>query len=232
MRMAILLVLISLNSYARSKDRIRLKLGETYVSQELPIQIHLKKFHTTKTECAVPGFNCGSGYTPNPVTTPVVEFLQTNPECTKSPRPKFCEWNFKIVATDNKTYVDIEIVNIYEFCMGESNKSNRNSCIIRTTVGNDFNPMHSPDNCNRADDPEIKNNCFEMMAENLNDPKLCEKVIKPYGRRCILFLARAARDPAICQQLKTAPLNQSEENERQVYMDRCQNEIKQLNATK
>ena len=104
-------------SQALAGSQIRLKLGEIFKSQDLQLEVHLKKFHTTKTECAVPGFNCGSGYTPEPVTTPVVSILLTNPECKKSPLPKNCEWTYRIVSSDNKSYVDIEFLNIYDFCM-------------------------------------------------------------------------------------------------------------------
>lgn len=222
---ALFLILASSTLYALSAAKhvgaIRLIIGQTHVSSDRPIKISLERFHTTKTECAVPGFNCGSGYTPEPVTTPVVKFELTDPECKKSPRPSNCEWNFNILSTDSKTYVEVEILNIFDFCMREENQSNRNSCILRTTVGNHFNPMYSPDNCKRADDPKIRNECFEIMAENLNDPKLCESVTKPYGRRCVLLLAVAAKNPDLCQQLKESPLNQSEEQERQAYLNQC-----------
>jgi hypothetical protein len=225
-------VLISLSIFAKDPAKIKLKLGESYISPEFPLKISLKNFHTTKTECAVPGFNCGSGYTPDPVTIPVIDFIQTSPECTKSPRPRECEWTFKIIATDNKTFVDVEILNIYDFCMNDANKSNRNSCILRTTVGNHFNPMYNPDNCNKADDPEVKNNCFEIMAENLDDLNLCKKVTGPYGRRCVLLVAIAAGDPEICNLLLTSPMNPSELNERQLYLSRCREKIKELKGNK
>lgn len=214
--------LLHVNSYAQNdKAKIKLLVGETHASQIYPIKITLESFHTSKTECAVPGFNCGSGYTPEPVTTPIIEFKLTDHECTKSPRPKKCEWNFNITKTDKKTFVEVEILNIFDFCMREENQSNRNSCILRTTVGNHFNPMYAPENCNRVDDPLVKNSCFEMMAENLKSPQLCENVKKPFGRRCVLMVAVAAKNAEICQELKTAPLNQSEEQDRQRYLDEC-----------
>lgn len=228
----LLLLMIGLNLAATTDSSIRLKVGESYTSQEKSIRIHFKSFHTTKTECAVPGFNCGSGYTPDPVTTPVIDFVRTNPDCKKSPLPKSCEWNYKVIKTDNKTYVDIEILNIYDHCMREENGSNRNTCILRTTVGNHFNPMHSPENCERADDPGIRNSCYEMMAENLNDSTLCKNVQGPHGRRCIQLLAIAAGDPGICEQLKKASLMESELNERQIFLDRCLAEVKKRNTIK
>lgn len=222
MKWFLFLILLNVKSYAESvPHRIKLMVGETHQSEKYPIKIKLEKFHTSKTECAVPGFNCGSGYTPSPVTTPVLDFKQTDPDCSQSPRPKKCEWNYKLTNTDNKTFVEVEILNIYDFCMRKENQSNRNSCILRTTVGNHYNPMYSPDNCNRADDPQIRNDCFEMMAENLKSPKLCDQVKKPHGRRCIFLLAIDSKNAAICQQLKTASLNQSEEQYRQMYLNEC-----------
>jgi hypothetical protein len=230
--MSFISILTIFASQALAGGQIRLKLGEILKSQEHQLEVHLKKFHTTKTECAVPGFNCGSGYTPEPVTTPVLSILLTNPECKKSPLPKNCEWTYRILGSDNKSYVDIEFLNIYDFCMRESNKSNRNSCILRTTVGNHFNPMYSPENCSRADDLVVKNNCYEMMAEQLNDPKLCENVARPYGHRCVFLMAKSTGNPEICQQIKSSPLNASEENGRGLFLNRCLEMMNKLNLKK
>ena len=222
MKWLLLFSLLNLTDYAHSTSTpIKLLVGETHHSEKYPIKIKLEKFHTKKTKCAVPGFNCGSGYTPEPVTTPILDFKLTNPDCSKSPRPRDCEWSYKITKTDSKTYVEVEILNIFDFCMREENQSNRNSCILRTTVGNHFNPMYSPENCNRVDDQIVQNNCFEVMAENLNVPEICNNVKKPFGRRCVLLLAVAAKNAEICQQLKIAPLYPSEEQDRQYYLEEC-----------
>ena len=124
-----LLALLLFSSTSQAKT-FRLAPGQTYDEANVVLKLVFERFHTTKTECAVPGFNCGAGYTPEPVTTPVIKKVWKDKSCEKSPRPKHCELDFQIIGTDSKTYVELKIINPLDRCMEETDKSNRSQSLL------------------------------------------------------------------------------------------------------
>lgn len=203
----------------------RLSPGQSYDEKSVPLKLIFESFHTTKTECAVPGFNCGSGYTPDPVTTPIIKRVWKDKTCEQSPRPKYCELDFQIIQTDKRTYIELKIINPFDRCMKDENQSNRNSCILNTTKGSYDEPALNPDNCNRINELEVRDGCYEALADKLQDPRICEKMKGPQGFQCIYLRAKAAKDRSICHQLQVGPRVRSEE-ERKSAIDSCLNSIK------
>lgn len=219
-----LLALLLFSSTSQAKT-FRLAPGQTYDEANVVLKLVFERFHTTKTECAVPGFNCGAGYTPEPVTTPVIKKIWKDKSCEKSPKPKQCELDFQITGTDSKTYVELKIVNPLDRCMEETDKSNRNSCILNTTKGRYDEPALNPDNCHRIDELEVRDSCFEAVADKLQDPKICDKMKGPQGFQCIYLRAKAAKDPSICHQLQIGPRVRSEADRKSAIAS-CLNGVK------
>lgn len=219
-----ILILSIFVSSAQAKS-FRLSPGQSYDDKSVPLKLIFERFHTTKTECAVPGFNCGAGYTPDPVTTPIIKRVWKDKTCEQSPRPKHCELDFQIIQTDNKSFVELKMINPYERCSAEQDKSNRSSCILNTTKGRFDEPALDPDNCLRIDEIEVRDSCFEALADKLQDPRICEKMKGPQGFQCIYLRAKAAKDRSICTQLQLGPRVRSEE-ERKGAISSCLNGIK------
>lgn len=219
-----LLALLLFSSVSQAKN-VRLTPGQTYDEPNVVLKLVFERFHTTKTECAVPGYNCGSGYTPEPVTTPIIKKIWKDKICEHSPKPKLCELDFQIIGTDSKTYIELKIINPLDRCMEEENKSNRNSCILNTTKGRYDGPALNPDNCQRINELEVRDSCFEAVADKLQDPKICAKMKGPQGFQCIYLRAKAAKDPSICHQLQLSPRVRNE-SDRKSAISSCLNTVK------
>jgi hypothetical protein len=221
-----IILLITLFLTGTSQANIRLTPGDVFNRDEIPLKLKFERFHTSKTECAVPGFNCGSGYTPEPVTTPIVQRIWKDKTCEQSPRPKHCELDFQILATDQKTYIEIKIINPLDRCMQQENLSNRHSCLLNTIKGHYDQPALDPENCQRIVDNQImRDSCYEAVADKLGDAKICEKMQGPQGFQCIYLRAKTSKDPNICNQLQIGPWIRTE-SERLSAISSCLNSVK------
>jgi hypothetical protein len=169
MKILIITLLLSNLAFTKEAELIRIDLGKSYVIPISGNELTLEKFQHYEPKCAVPGFNCGSGYHTEPFTMPVIK-LKESEKCQKFPLGEVCEKTYKVEKTDNKTFVQIRLHNIFEACEKNSNKDNRNSCFVQVTKNNYDKPAFRPENCERVkDDPERKDACYEAIADKVGD---------------------------------------------------------------
>lgn len=176
------------------------------------------------TKCAVPGFNCGSGYEPpHPIfvvncgsakTCPYI-FMQSYQSATSGSLSienlKSCETHqpencFRRFAESYKEDKD---------CMGIDNMDGRYYCLKK------FENSKMPENKNLCDLLSdsvyaLKWNCFYEYAIRYNDQSICDKYPSKEinGRnRCLLKMAEVLRDKSIC--------NKIVKNSEDTYLEQC-----------
>jgi hypothetical protein len=163
-------------------------------------------------KCAVPGFNCGSGYIP-PHPTYTVNCGERSP----------CPYIF-MAASENSFSGTISIESLkscethepercyLEFangfkedkeCMNISNLNGRYYCLKK------FEHSKLPENKNLCDSLSdsvyaLKWNCYYEYAIRYNDPALCEKYQDKEidgKNRCFLKMAELNRDKKLCNKI-------------------------------
>lgn len=202
MRRLILTLLLSNLAYSKEAELIRIDLGKSYIIPDSGTEIRLESFKHYEPECAVPGFNCGAGYMPRPFTMPIIKIKESE-KCQKFPLGEECETTYKVEKTDEKTFVAIRLHNIFEDCEKDTNKENRNSCIVQVTKNNYDKPAFRPQNCERIkDDQERKDGCYEAIADKVADPTICDHIKGNEGFQCVYLRAQTKGDPEICKTLK------------------------------
>jgi hypothetical protein len=198
----ILVLLLSTLSYAQEPQAIRIELGKSFIIPASGTKLTLESFKHYKPECAVPGFNCGSGYHPNPFTMPIIK-IQEAANCQKFPLGEECETTFKVIKTDEKSFVEIKLHNIFEACEKDTNMDNKNSCFAQVTKNNYDQPAYRPQNCERIqNDPSRKDACYEAIADKAEDPTICDQIKAQEGFQCVYLRAKTKGDPEICKTLK------------------------------
>lgn len=202
MKNLIYLIFFACASAAQANPLIRIELGKSFTIPVSGTQLTLEKFHRYEPKCAVPGKNCGSGYFPEPFTSPIIK-IQEGPKCQKFPLGEECETTFAVQNTDNKSYVEIKLISIFEGCEKDSNLDNRNSCLIMAVKNRPEKPAFRPENCERIKDaPATKDACYEAIADKAQDPKICDLIKGQESFQCVILRARAKGDPEICKTLK------------------------------
>ncbi len=151
-------------------ETVRIEVGDSALYAPIQFRLKLTSFKTYKTECAVPGFNCGSGYMPEPKTLPIFE-TSLGPPCNakKGPLPKECEVAHTVVATDNVKFVELKFHSVFAPCEKEPNIDNRNSCFRIATKNNIYKPPFSPKNCDRIQPPEHRKSCYKEVTDKLGE---------------------------------------------------------------
>lgn len=186
----------------KTNTTVKISVGETVVFKPIGYALTLKEFKKYESKCAVPGFNCGSGYFPGVRILPIFD-ISTAKLCeSEGPLPRECEITHQIIETDNATFVKIKFIDIFEACEADKNKDNRNSCILLAIKNGPDKPPFHPKNCERiADSPDARDRCYEAIADELQDPAICGLIKGPQGFQCTLLRAKAGKDPALCKTL-------------------------------
>ncbi|HAZ14629.1 MAG: hypothetical protein A2X86_16655 [Bdellovibrionales bacterium GWA2_49_15] len=174
------------------------------------------------TECAVPGFNCGSGYRPPHPTYKI--------DCgAKQPCPYIVMASAQDGSSGSLTIEDEKSCEknnpencFYEFarqfasdegCMALKSPSGRYYCLAR------FDKSARPENrglCDQLPDAiyALKWNCYYEYAIRYRDPKFCDKYSPKEidGRdRCLLKMAEIFKDKAFCQKISASKTNSYKE---------------------
>jgi hypothetical protein len=185
-------------------------------------KLTLESFKKHDPECAVPGFNCGISYNPNPYIQPIIK-VELATICQKYPLPKVCEETYKIKSTDNKNYVTIQVVNVFEQCEEDTNLDNRYSCIIRKARNAFDRPAFRHQNCERIrESQELRDACYEAIAGKERDVKICDLVKGQETFECIYLRAITKKDPEVCKTLKMNKYHHSKQSHLD-QIDACAN---------
>jgi hypothetical protein len=212
MKMYITLILSFIVYAAHAHSGIRLELGKSFTIPSSGAELTLESFKRYEPNCAVPGFNCGSGYNPNPFTMPIIKVVD-GPKCQKYPLGEECETTFEVTKTDNKTYVELKLISVFAGCEKHSNLDNRNSCLIGAVKNHYDKPAFRAENCERIKDaPERKDACYEAVADKAQDVKICDLMKGQQGFQCVLLRAKVNRDPEICRTLKKNRFHHTEQD--------------------
>lgn|GEM_PF-5176981 len=218
MKHLVLMLILAADAFGAQEALHRIDLGASFTIPSSGTQLTLEKFHRYEPKCAVPGFNCGSGYFPEPFTSPIIK-VKEGEHCQKYPLGEVCETTYEVKETDNITYVKIRLHNIFESCAKDTNIDNRNSCYIRTAKNHYDKPAFRPESCERIkDSQEHKDNCYEAIADKVQDPKICDKIKGQEGFQCIWLRANSKGDPEICRTLKRNRFHHTD----QQYQDQIQ----------
>lgn len=208
----------------RLNEVIKVSIGDTVTYSPIQLSITLKSFKKHQSECAVPGFNCGAGYIPGVQHLPIIE-TSIDKKCEVGPVPSDCEVTYKIVETDNKTYLKIKFIDLFEPCNANTNISNKNSCLLLAIKNGPYKPPYHPKNCERITTPlESRDRCYEAIADELQDPAICNMIKGIQGFQCVLLRAKAAKDPNICKTLQRSALQRNERDHKN-QVDACINSI-------
>jgi hypothetical protein len=177
------------------------------------------------TECAVPGFNCGSGYTPphpefkidcqKKEPCPFVILKESknatsgtisieNEKSCETNQPENCFSAFALMARSDEVCQELKSPMGRYYCLKSFEKSAR------------------PENkglCDKLPDSiyALKWNCFYEYAIRYNDPSFCDKYPpKDDGRdRCLLKMAQINHDVSICSKIALRQDNS--------YKEQCEN---------
>lgn len=148
---------------------VRIDIGESATYSPVDFRLKLTSFKTYKTECAVPGFNCGSGYTPEPKTLPIFETsIAKQCNAKKGPLPKECEVAYSVINSDNAKFVELKFHSIFAPCEKHENIDNRNSCYQLATKNGPYKPPFNPKNCDRINPPERRKPCYKEVTDKLS----------------------------------------------------------------
>ena len=180
---------------------IRLKIGDTLLYAPLGYSVTLEGFTSHTSKCAVPGRNCGSGYFPGTLVLPKLK-ISIPDKCSASPVPKACEFTHAEVASDKDSWLEVKMISVFEPCYAQENPDNKYSCFINVIKNGPYKPPYAPENCSRIDEPERRDACFEAIADELGDPKICDLIKGNEGFQCVYLRAKTAGDPEICRTLK------------------------------
>ena len=202
MKKIICLIFLGCASAAQANPLIRIEIGKSFMIPASGAVLTLEKFHRYEPKCAVPGKNCGSGYFPEPFTSPIIK-VEDGPKCQKFPLGEECETTFEVQKTDNKSYVEIKLISVFEGCEKNSNSDSRNSCLIMAVKNGPEKPAFRPENCERIKDAqEIKDRCYETIADKAQDSKICDLIKGQESFQCVILRAKEKGDPEICKTLK------------------------------
>lgn len=191
---------------------VRLMPGDTLFYPKAGYRLKFNGYKTYRAECAVPGFNCGAGYFPGERVLPLLSVTKDD-KCKVSPQPAECEVAHEALSAETTAYLDVRLLNVFDFCARESNFSNRTSCYIRMVRNAPYGPPYHPRNCEKiTDSDELRDSCYEAAADALGDPAPCDLMKGPPGFQCVLLRARAARDPEICRTLKRNRFHYTEQD--------------------
>ena len=197
--LTLLMFFLSANLWA--EDIHKLDLGKS-VTLPSGLKLTLESFKTHKPECAVPGFNCGAGYFPKEFVQPIIK-IDLSKDCQTYPLPEACEETYQIKDTDNKSYVTIQVIRIFDQCEEDTNTDNRYSCIIRIARNAHDRPAFRHQNCERIKTSlERRDACYEAIAGKEQDVKLCDLVKGQETFECIYLRATIKKDPEVCKTLK------------------------------
>ena len=157
-------------SVSTFEEIVRIEIGESATYAPIRFRLKLASFKTYKTECAVPGFNCGAAYMPDSNTIPIFE-TSVAKQCAakKGPLPKECEVAYTVVGTDNAKFVELKFHSIFAPCEKESNIDNRNSCFRLATKNSIYKPPFNPKNCDRIQPPENRKSCYKEVSDKLSE---------------------------------------------------------------
>ncbi len=115
--MSFILALLLLSTSAHAQHSIsvmnkpvKLKVGESVTYTPAKYTVIFKALSTYKSECAVPGFNCGIGYSPEPQILPVIDGKPYR--CELPDRPDGCKVKANIIKHDQKTFIELEFVEL------------------------------------------------------------------------------------------------------------------------
>ncbi len=137
--------------------------------------------------------------------------VKSQNSCDTAPLAEECEFTHRVKSSDNATFVMVEFLSVFDICSEDSNRDNRNSCILNAVKNGPYKPALNPENCERISEPlEARDLCFEAAADDLQDAKVCEKMKGPQGFQCVLLRAKNAKDPKICRSLKKNRFHSSE----------------------
>ncbi len=225
MHFLILALLMTNFTFSKDTPLTRLDLGKSFTIPLSGTQLTLESFKRYEPECAVPGFNCGSGYIPEAFTSPIIK-IKEGEKCQKFPLPELCEMTFKVEKSDDKTYVLISLFNIFEACDRDKNLDNYNSCIAQVAKNTFDKPAYRPLNCERIKDaPERKDACYEAIADKSEDPKICDLIKGQEGFQCVYLRAKVKGDPEICKTLKKNRFHHSDQDLKD-QIQACLNTVK------
>ena len=158
------------SSVSKFEKIVRIEIGGSAIYTPIQFRLKLTSFKTYKTECAVPGFNCGAGYMPEPKTFPIFE-TSVAKQCAakKGPLPKECEVAYTVVGTDNAKFVELKFHSIFAPCEQEPNIDNRNSCFRLATKNSIYKPAFNIKNCDRIQPPENRKICYKEVGDKLSE---------------------------------------------------------------
>ncbi len=220
-----LLVNIS-NSFAKIievslSEQVSFQAGNTYHLKGSYFSVEVGTNPGTK--CAVPGFNCGSGYTPPHPTF--------NINCN-SHMP--CDYTVMTNAKDSSTGIlSIESESSCEkkqpeqcfMAFSQQHKTDEGCMKMKTPMGkyyclDRFKNSHRPENkalCNKlpAEIYALRWNCYYEYAIRYRDPSFCENYseAETSGKeRCWLKMADLMKDKSLCKKI----------TKDKSYMEQCQ----------
>jgi hypothetical protein len=206
---------------------IEVKPGDEVIYGPTNYKIMLQEIRVYKSECAIPGKNCGSGYFPEPQNIPIFK-VTADKGCEVAPQPSKCEIIHHVVSMNKTESLKLIFTNVFEICEKDTNKDNKASCIINMTKNNYDKPARDPSNCNRIlDYDERIDECYEAVADKLGDHKICDKMKRPIGFQCMLLKAANKRDPELCRTLKRGAYDHSEADWKS-KIEACVNATKRL----
>ena len=180
---------------------VRLKIGDSLVYTPLGYSVALEGFTSHTAKCAVPGRNCGSGYFPGTLVQPKLK-ISIPEKCSASPVPKACEFTHAEVSSDKDSWLEVKMISVFDPCYAQENLDNKYSCFINVIKNGPYKPPFAPENCSRIDEPERRDACYEAIADELGDPKICDFIKGSEGFQCVYLRAKAAGDPELCRTLK------------------------------
>jgi hypothetical protein len=203
-------------------EKVKFTRGDVIKLRDKEYSITVGFYEGSK--CAVPGFNCGSGYRPPHVTfmvncgtakvCPYIHMAFSNSSTTgtisiedlkscETHEPERCFREFAEVYKEDKG------------CMNISNFDGRYYCLKK------FEYSKMPENKNLCDLLSdsvyaLKWNCFYEYAIRYNDQSICDKYPSKEvdGRnRCLLKMAELAKDKSICKKII--------KNSQDTYLEQC-----------
>lgn len=126
--------------------------------------------------------------------------------------PEVCNVTHKVLKTDLEKSAQVTFTQVYDACLSQTNKSNRNSCILNTTVNHYDAPPREPKNCDLIkDDEQARDHCIQRIADKLSDHTLCDLMKGDMGFQCTLLKAKFYKDPKLCKALKRGPFHHTEQ---------------------
>ena len=208
-------------------DKIKFKTGDVIQLKDSEYSVTIGFDKGSK--CAVPGFNCGSGYQP-PRPTFSIQCGKINP-CpyvalifpNDSTTGLLSIENIKSCETHDTEICFREFANLFKKdvgCMNISNPDGRYYCL------KNFENSKLIENKKLCDElsPSVyalKWNCFYEYAIRYKDQNFCDKYSakESSGRnRCFLKMAEILKDKSLCSKIN--------KNSEDSYLEQCQKNVK------